>query len=315
MNFVYFGSSEFSLAVLQRLCQNHSAPDLIVSQPDKPKGRNLKISPTAVSHFAINKNIPLLRPANLKDKQFGAKLKRKRRDFFFVADYGKILPAEIIKIPRQCALCLHPSLLPRWRGPAPISRAILNGETTSGVTVFKINERVDGGEIALQKALPIKPDDTIISLTEKYAQAGADLLAEAARMILSGECRFTAQIENRATYAPKFTKEEGAVNWSDTSRNIHNLIRATLGWPSAYTQINNLRIKIVDSAVNGRHSGKVEPGIILSIDDTGISVACGDGILIIKRVKPQGKREMSAHSFACGYRLKKGMRFDTALNK
>jgi len=303
MKFIYFGSSQFSKVALEELCLNRYKPTLIVSKPDKPKGRGLKLSPTKVSQFAKVKKIPFIKPASLKKGEVKGTLSKERSDFFVVADYGEIIPKDLLALPSGFALCIHPSLLPCYRGSAPIEKTLMNGDEKSGVTIFKMNERVDAGDIILQKAVTVSYDDDFFSLSERLAKEGAALLIEAIKKIENKNYSLNPQDEKLVTLTSKLKKGDGRISWEDSAQNIRNLIRATLGWPSAYTFYQGVMIKIVAAEVTDQETNN-SPGVIVDTDKGGIYVATGEGVLKIKRLKPQGKSEMDAWPFVCGHRPK-----------
>ncbi|MEM7816791.1 MAG: methionyl-tRNA formyltransferase [Candidatus Aenigmatarchaeota archaeon] len=308
MRYIFFGSSVFSSIVLEELCESNILPTLVVSQPDKPKGRGLKVSSTPLSDFATKKSFPLIKPISFKDKEIENILKEKDVEFFIVVDYGKILPLFILKIPKIFPLALHPSLLPRYRGPAPINWVLINGENTTGITIFRINEKIDSGEIISQREISITNLDNNISLYYKLAKEGANLLKETLKKIVEGNFELKPQDENLASFAPKLTKNDGRIFWEKSALSIKNLIRGTLGWPSAYTYYKGKLLKILDVDISQE---KIEaiPSTIVKIDKEGIYVATGEGILKIKKVQPQDKKVMDAYQFVLGYRLKLGEKF------
>ncbi len=303
MRFIYFGSSQFSKVALKELYLKDYKPALIVSKPDKPKDRGLRLSPTKVSQFANDKKIPFIKPSSLKKGEVKEILSKEQVDFFVVADYGEIIPKDLLALPLSFALCIHPSLLPCYRGPAPIEETLMNGDKKSGVTIFKMNERVDAGDIILQKALTVSYDDDFFSLSDKLAKEGVSLLIEAIKKIENKSYSLNPQDEKLATLTSKLKKEDGRISWENTAQDIRNLIRATLGWPSAYTFYQGMVIKILAADIIDQEASN-SPGIIVDTDKEGIHVATGKGVLKIKRLKPQGKSEMDAWSFVCGHRLK-----------
>lgn len=309
MKFVYFGSGKFSRIVLENLYLKDVIPALVVTSPDKPKGWGLKFTATEVSSFAREKKIPFLQPVSLNDSRLLPALDIQGGDFFVAADYGKIIPLPLISLPRKMFLGVHPSLLPFYRGAAPISRAIMKGEKITGLTIFKINDKVDAGEIILQKEINIDEYDDVFSLTVRLGNLGAAALVEAAENILSGRYDLLSQDEQRCSFAPKFKKEDGRINWSLSAEALRNLIRAILDWPGAYTYYKGKTIKILEAqAVAADAPG--EPASIIKIDKQGIYIAAGRGILKITKVKPQDKKEMSAYAFVCGYRVQAGDKFE-----
>ena len=308
MKYVYFGSSEFSKTVLEFLCDKGYKPSLIVSKPDKPKGRGLHFSPTEVSSFAQCKKISLIKPQNLKSNQIEEDLTREGAVFFMVADYGQIIPDNVLNIPEHFSLCVHPSLLPNYRGAAPIEYAIMNGEVETGVTIFKINSRVDAGDILLQKKVKINPKDDFFSLSERLAKEGAGLLIKTIDNIVKQKYTLIPQNENSATLTSKLKKEDGRISWRKYPKQIRDLVRATVGWPSAYTHYKDITLKILDCEVIDEDSEQA-PGVVVDVSKKGIDVIARSGVLRLRKVKPQGKKEMDAWSFVCGHRIKIGDKF------
>lgn len=313
MRYIYFGSSKFSHGVITGLYKAGLCPEAIVSQPDKPKGRGLKLSPTEVSEFAQKNNITLFKPASLKKDKIKEELTSIKPDIIIVADYGKILPTWVLELPKKMCICLHPSLLPLYRGAAPIEYALINGDKQTGVTVFKINERVDAGQIILQRHIPINYDDDFFSLSRRLIEEGIDVLKGALALIERGEYTLTDQDESLATLTHKLKKEDGNITWNKTAQMIRNLIRATKGWPSAYTYYKDLLIKIIQvDAIE--ESSTHTPGTIIEIKKEGVSVSTGGGILKIRRLQPQAKKEMDAWAFVCGHKINVGDSFSNKRN-
>lgn len=308
MKFVYFGSSHFSRAVLKALDSNGLRPCFVVSQPDRPKGRGLKTAQTLVSQWSEEKNIPLIKPAALKNEKVIDQIRGQNADIFLVADYGKILTSEILALPRLFPLCVHPSLLPQYRGPAPVHWTLIHGLTQTGVSLFKVVGRVDAGDILSQKKIAVKPEDNVITLTESLAFQGGLLFVEALKKIEGNDYKFTPQDENQATYYPKLTKESGKIDWKISCRQINDLIRGTIGWPNAYTFYKSKQLQVLAAEIS-QDTGQGEPGAVLGADNDKIRVACGQGVLRIVKVKPEGKNEMTAGAFARGARLKAGDKF------
>ena len=305
MKFVYFGSSRFSQTTLEELYSRGYIPALIVSKPDRPKGRGLKLLPTEVSQFAEDKKIHLIKPVSLKDNVVKDILGREKADFFIVADYGEIIPEDFLAIPKIFSLCVHPSLLPRYRGAAPIEKTLLNDEKKSGVTIFKINRKVDAGDVILQKTLTVNYEDDFFSLSQRLAKEGASLLIKTINKIKAKDYLLIPQDESLATLTSKLKKEDGRISWNKKAQDIRNLIRATIGWPSAYTYYQGSIIKILGADIIDKE-GTLAPGTIIDIDKGGIYVATGKGVLRISKLKPQDKGEMDAWSFVCGHRVKTG---------
>lgn len=311
MKYIYFGSSHISCSVLAGLCRSGFIPSLVISQPDKPKGRGLKLKPTEVSVFSKENNIPLINPKNLKDDKLREELASQEADFSIVVDYGKILPSWILSIASKHCICLHPSLLPFYRGPAPIEYALMDGKSSTGVTVFVVNERVDSGDIILQKEVAIDSNDDFFSLSDRLTKEGCRLLIEAMDKISHDDYTLRPQDEAKATFTHKLKKEDGRINWKMPATDIRNLMRATKGWPSVYTYYKGIMLKVIDAVVLDEKPDS-PPGRIIAVDKKGISVATAKGVLLLKVVQPQAKKEMSAWAFVYGHHLKAGEAF---LNK
>ncbi|MCK9573909.1 MAG: methionyl-tRNA formyltransferase [Candidatus Omnitrophica bacterium] len=309
MNIIYFGSSKFSLTILENLCLSGFKPKLVISQPDKPKGRGLKEKPTAISLFAQKANIPVITPQSIKTNEIKEQLSKMSPDLFIIADYGKILPASLLVIPKIAALGVHPSLLPLYRGPAPINWALLKGDKETGATIFKMNEGLDTGDIILQNKITISDKDNARTLSEKLAKEGARLLVESLNMLKRDSWATISQNEAFSSFAPKLQKKDGKINWQDNAIDIHNKIRGLAGWPSAYAFYRGKAIKITESEVLASET-KIQPATIEIIKKDGIYVSTGNGTLNIKRLIPEGKSEMDAYSFVLGHRLKSGDKFE-----
>jgi len=307
MNFIYFGSSGFSRATLEGLCALGYVPSLIVSQPDKPRCRGLKVLPLEVSVFAQEKNLRLLKPTSLHNKEFLECIKKESSEVFVVVDYGKLLPSCLLSVPTKIPIALHPSLLPRYRGAAPINWALLQGECETGNTVFRIREKLDSGEIILQERMPIAEADTVISLHQKLARDGARLLAKALEQIEKNQYALATQNEALVSFAPKLHKQDGKVVWDNDAVILQNMVRATLGWPSAYTEYKKMPIKILQVRVIEEDVTDI-PATIVRIDKTGIYVATKKNILCIQRLQPQGKKPMDAYAFVLGHKMIVGER-------
>lgn len=308
MKFTYFGSSEFSEAILAGLWEENIRPTLVVTKPDKPRGRGLAMAATPVSNFARKKLIPVIKPPVLTAAALKSQLAAENPDLFIVADYGKIIPVALLKIPQVFPICIHPSLLPAYRGPTPIETVLLNAEEETGVTVFKINERIDAGEIILRKQIRVSPDDDFFSLSKKLVQTGITALGAALNKIENNDYALLAQDEKTATLTVKFKKEDGRINWNRSAAVLVDFIRALLAWPTVYTYYKGLRLRVMAAeSLPGEAPGK--PGQIVTLSRLGIEVATGRNILRINRVQPEGKKIMDAWSFVCGYRLKVGEKF------
>ena len=275
---------------------------MVITKVDRPKGRGLKLCDTMISSFAKEKKIPCIKPVSLADSDLISKLDVHQPDFFVVADYGKILPLELLKVPKKLCLCVHPSLLPLYRGATPIGRAVMAGEKMTGTTIFKMDQALDAGPIILQEKTPVESNDDFYSLRVRLAGIGVKLLV---RILNSRSWKLQPQKDKLATYAVKLKKEEANIDWQKSAAQIHNLIRAIVDWPTAATTYDKYRLKILSSKLTDLKTD-LAPGMIVDIKKEGIYVAAKKGVLLVSRLKPEAKKEMDAYSFACGYRIKAG---------
>ncbi|MCF7870179.1 MAG: methionyl-tRNA formyltransferase [Candidatus Omnitrophica bacterium] len=305
---IYFGSSDFSKKILQALIKAKIKPVLVITKPDAPKGRGLKLYQTQVAKLSQDNNIEIIKPGNLEKAVFIDRIAKIKPNYLIVADYGKIIPNRLLSIPKILPLGIHPSLLPLYRGPAPIETTLINGEIITGVTIFKLDKGIDTGPIILQKTIKINSNDTYFTLSEKLANLGTEALVEVLYQIKNNFPNLKKQDEKKATFAPKLSKQDGKINWKDSAEKIKNLIRATLNWPTAYTYHNNKILKITE-AENLEDKNKQNPATITKVGKDGIYIATGSGILKMKKVKPEGKKEMPAWSFVCGHKIKEGDKF------
>ncbi|MDD5070284.1 MAG: methionyl-tRNA formyltransferase [Candidatus Omnitrophica bacterium] len=307
LDFIYLGSAEFSRITLETLCEQGFVPRLIISGPDKPKGRKLISTPTSVSVFARENKIDLIKPISLNDADLCRLLQTNPPKCLVLADYGKILPPWLLNL-SEIPLGIHPSLLPKYRGAAPVNWALIEGAKETGVTLFKINDVVDSGEILASATELIKESDDIMSLSRRLAVKGANLLIENADAIEQATFRLERQDSQAMSYARKLTKNDGRILWSDSALKIHNKVRALLGWPSSFLYYEDKPIKVISTEI-ASSEGDFVSGTILNVDRRGIEVATAKGILRIKKIQPPGKNVMAAYSFSLGHSLKPGKCF------
>ncbi|MBF0595104.1 MAG: methionyl-tRNA formyltransferase [Candidatus Omnitrophica bacterium] len=311
MRIVFFGCDDFAAVNLKRLLDDGHQLAALVTQPDKPKGRGMHTAFSPTKELAVSRAIEVLQPQDLKAPAIIEQLKRYGADVFVVVAYGKFLPEVILQIPKYFCVNVHPSLLPRYRGAAPINWAVINGDAETGVTLIRVNASMDGGDILAQEKYPLPPDITSAVLRERLAVFGAQMLSRTLPGIPSGKFELLTQDSAFATRAPKLHKELGAIQWTDTARRIHDLVRGTQPWPGAYTFLRGSMLKILqaeagDIAVSGRG-----PGEIVELHKDGFYVQAGDGPVLIKRVHPAGGRAMDARSFLAGHKLAVGERLGT----
>jgi methionyl-tRNA formyltransferase len=330
---VFMGTAELACASLEALA---AAPGFevvaVVTQPDRPKGRALKLQPSPVKQAALRAGLPVLQPERARDAAFWEELRRLEPGLIVVAAYGQLLPPAILTLPARGCFNLHASLLPQYRGAAPIQWAILDGQAETGVTIMKMAERLDTGDILAQRATAIAPEDTAVTLHERLARIGAQLLLEALADSVNNKTIARPQPEAQATYARKITKEDGRLDWTQPARSLWNRVRALIPWPGAFTswpgaaQARTVKIwrasveearAIAPCSVGAPRRWEMEesravapvPGVVLQAEKAGIVVACGGGsALHIHELQLEGGRRLSAAEFLAGHPLPPGVR-------
>jgi len=306
MRIVFMGTDEFGIPSIEKLRSDGHVIAGVVTTPPKPKGRGLKVSESPVHIFAIKNGIShILTPEKLNEYDFLLKLKNISADLFVVVAF-RILPTEVFTMPPKGTINIHASLLPKYRGPAPIQRAIEAGETRTGISIFSIDKGVDTGKIILQREADIGPKETSPELYRRLSFLGAEALAEAVGQIESGQVSYVVQDEGRASTAPKLLKEEAIVQWQDKANTLFNRIRAFKPFPGTYTLFNGYRLAIEWAEPVAGVGGAV-PGTICAVSDQWFDVQCGVGALRILEVKPEGRKQMSAAAFMNGTRVCTGM--------
>lgn len=302
MNIVFFGSSEFAVPALEALCSREKV-GCVVTQPDKKKGRSLRIDSTCIKKEADRLGIETFQPSDVNSPDALKRLKKIAADLFIVVSFGQILSRELLQIPKFYCLNVHASLLPKYRGAAPINWAIANGEQKTGVTIIKMNEKMDQGDILLSEEVSIDSDDDALTLSRRLSDRGAELLLEATGLIKKDAVTFDRQTDEDLSYAPKLKKEDGLIDWRWDADKIHNRVRAFIPWPGCFSHWNDKILKIwrtsVDSAVSPADAG---PGVVLGSDKDGISVNTGRGVIKITELQLEGKRQMTAKEFIAGHK-------------
>lgn len=311
MNIVFFGSSDFAVPSLKALLTTSHKVSCVVTQPDRQKGRGLSLSPTPVKAVAQDAGLKIYQPHRLNTPEALKLLKDLNPDLFVVAAYGQILSQEILDIPKIFSINIHASLLPQYRGAAPINWAIIKGENTTGITIIKMVKEMDAGPIILQQPYSIADDDTAVTLEDNLSELGARLLLDSLKAIENNNYSLTSQDENKASLAPKLKKEDGRINWNKRAFDIYNLIRGCLPWPGAFTYYNGELLKIYKakvclSADLPVYRSAYRPGEIISVSKERVTVATGKDTLIIEELQIEGKRRMKAEEFICGHKISCG---------
>lgn len=301
---LFMGTPDFALTSCKAVYE-HCDLVGIVTQPDRPKGRGGKMAAPPVKEFAVAHGLPCWQPTVLKDGSFQSILDQTKPDLIVVAAYGRILPEYILNYPRFGCINVHGSLLPQYRGAAPIQRSVINGESETGVTIMKMAKGMDTGDMILQVSTPIAQDDTAGSLFDRLAVIGAAALIEAITQLMDGTALFTPQDDALATYAPMIEKSEAEVDFNHTAKEVKNLIMGMNPAPGAFLECKGYRLKLHEAALGNAVKGKA--GTIAAISPDGIAVICGDGnTVIVKTIQKQGKNKTDAYSYACGAKLAVG---------
>ena len=309
MKIVFFGTPEFAVPALDAVLALGEVV-AVVTRADKPRGRGLRVEPPPVARAANEYALEVLQPASLRDPELLARLRALAPDVGVLVAYGRIVPSEVLGLPPHGIVNVHPSLLPRYRGAAPVARAIAAGDTETGVTILYLSEELDAGDVIRQKTVPIASDDTTRTLTAQLAEEGAALLAEALGLIEAGRAPRVAQDPSRATWAPRLTREEGEIDWGRPAPTIVNLIRACDPWPGAFTYLKGRELKIWRATPAVRPAAASAPaGIVLEVppaEEGPLTVATGEGVVQVYEVQPQAGRRMSAAAYARGRALQAG---------
>jgi methionyl-tRNA formyltransferase len=308
MKIIFMGTPRHSADLLQLLIKSQHEIVCVVTQPDRPKGRGKQIAFSPVKELAIQKGLPLEQPEKVKNnKVFASTIKSLSPDLIVIVAYGQIIPKEILDIPKYGCINVHASLLPKYRGAAPVQWSILNGETETGVTIMKIDEMLDTGDIILQEKVSIGEDDSSVLLMDKLFNVGGKLMQEAVSQIEKGTAGYLKQNDAEATFAPSLTKESGEIDWRKSAIEIHNRVRAMNPWPVAHTFFREKRLKILETKLHviDFETKYKDPGTIIEIvKNVGFIVATGNGHILVSRVQIEGKKAMKSSDFVNGHDVK-----------
>lgn len=309
MRIVFIGTPEYAVPSLKTLISSEHEVVAVVTQPDRPKGRGRSIQQPPIKKIAIESRLKILQPEKAGEPEFIRKVRALLPDLIIVAAYGQILKQELLDIPKWFCMNLHASLLPAYRGAAPINWPILNGDARTGVTTMKMDSGLDTGDILLSRSIPIEDFDDSQILHDKLSVLGATLVLETINKIQNGMLSPQPQNNRDASYAPKLRKEFGLIRWNQSAKIIRNLVRGLRPWPGAHTSYQGKKLEITKAEEVASQKGD-GPGIITRVSDYGLEVGTGAGRLVITELKPEGKRIMSVKSFLQGRTVLAGMKFD-----
>lgn len=305
---VYMGTPDFAVEPLEAIIKAGYEVAAVVTQPDKQKGRGKEVKMTPVKECALRHGIPVFQPVKIKEPEAVAELEKYQADLFVVAAFGQLLSEEILNMPEYGCINIHASLLPAYRGAAPIQWAVLNGEKESGVTIMQMDKGLDTGDMLLKRSVELSPKETGDSLHDKLMHLGAELIVEALPKLEKGELIPEKQKDELSSYAKKLTKAMGQIDWSKDAVSLERWIRGLNSWPSAYTFFGGKTLKIWEAQVAEENGAqKAEPGQVVSVSREGFTVACGQGALQILSLQLEGKKRVLTKEFLLGYQVEPGM--------
>ncbi len=308
LRLLFFGTPGFAVPSLAALAASRHTVVGVVTQPDRRRGRGHRIAPEAVKRAAIAHGLPVLQPDRLDEAAFLAAVADLRADLGVVAAFGRILPRHLLDAPRLGLINVHASLLPRWRGAAPVHRAILAGDTRTGVTIMQLVEALDAGPILLAEETAIGPDETSVELSDRLAIAGASLLLRAINLLAAGAARERDQDDASATYAPRLVRSEGRLDWGRPAPVVHDHIRGLQPWPMAGAVLHGHRVHFLRSAVASTEVASASSGTIVAIEPDALVIAARPGAVRITEVQPEGRRAMTVRAFLGGRHVAVGDR-------
>lgn len=305
---VYMGTPDFAVEPLEAIIKAGYEVAAVVTQPDKQKGRGKEVKMTPVKECALRHGIPVFQPVKIKEPEAVAELEKYQADLFVVAAFGQLLSEEILNMPEYGCINIHASLLPAYRGAAPIQWAVLNGEKESGVTIMQMDKGLDTGDMLLKRSVELSPKETGDSLHDKLMHLGAELIVEALSKLEKGELVPEKQKDELSSYAKKLTKAMGQIDWSKDAVSLERWIRGLNSWPSAYTFFGGKTLKIWEAQVTEENGAqKAEPGQVVSVSRESFTVACSQGALQILSLQLEGKKRVLTREFLLGYQVEPGM--------
>ena len=306
LRIVFLGTPQFAVPTLQALLASRHQVCGVVTQPDRPRGRGQQVSNSPVKAITVERGLPLLQPERLKDPAVAATLRAWAPDLGVVAAYGKLIPEEILLLPRRGMINVHASLLPKYRGAAPVQRAVIDGERETGVTIMRVEKMLDAGPMLAKITRPIGPDDTSDAVERDLARMGASLLVDVVEQMAAGTEQEELQDFMMCSYAARLTKDEGLIDWSLPASYIHNRVRGLYPWPHAYTYLERARLILLRTRVEGE-TADAAPGTIVEISRDALHVATGHGERIaIEQVQREGGRPLQIREFLAGHKVTSG---------
>lgn len=303
---VFMGTPEFALPTFQGLIETGVNLCGVFTQPDRPRGRGKQLAPPPVKELALKHHIPIFQPEKLRDPVAVEQLRKLQPDLIVVVAYGQILPKSVLEIPRFGCINVHASLLPRYRGAAPINKAVVNGEQVTGVTTMLMDVGLDTGDMLIKRATEIGDEETAGELHDRLSLLGREAMEETLRRLCDGTLRPEPQEEAQSSYASMMKKEDGRIDWRCSAKAIHNLVRGLSPWPGAFTLWNGQMLKLARTLAE--EGMAAEPGTVLSADADGVCIACGQGVLRVRELQLAGKKKLPADDFLRGTSLSAGAR-------
>ena len=307
---IFMGTPDFACPSLQKLIERNENIVAVITQPDRPKGRGQRLMPTPIKELAENTGIPVFQPPKVRDPAFVDIIRGLKPDIIIVVAFGQILPKALLDIPPHGCINVHASVLPRYRGAAPLNWCLINGETETGVTTMMMDVGLDTGDMLLAQKTPLDENEDIVSLHDRMATKGANLLAETLDRLCTGDLVPRPQNNADSCYAPMLKKEDGLINWHADARAIHNKVRGLAVWPGAFTTINQQVLKIFRTRIG---DGSGEPGTVLHASKGIFEVACQTGSLLLHELQLAGKKRLDSASFLAGYPVSEGILLGTSL--
>ena len=311
MNIVFFGTAGFAVPALEKLTSTGHKVLAVVTQPDRPAGRGQEMQSSPVKEVALAKGLFLYQPANCNEYEFLRELRALSPDVIVVVAYGQKLGNDILQMPRYQCLNIHPSLLPKYRGPEPVARTLLNGDAFTGVCIVKVVEKMDAGPILGVSKVPVPPEATTPAMEQELSLIGADLLVDVLAAVAERRSLEVPQDEREATYARKFEKNDGRIDWRKPAQKIQSFVRALIPYPCAFTSLGGRQRVVIWKVRGTRYPQKPDhrPGTILAVEKDSLRIACADGDVTVLEIQPQNKRRMSGAEYVNGYQPKVGMLF------